>query len=51
MPVLRHWRIFDLDGLDDTAEADRDRLLAYLCELDATARRYVERRDARARPA
>ncbi len=46
MPILRHWRIFELDGLDDAAEADRDRLLAYLSELDASARRFVERRAA-----
>jgi acyl-[acyl-carrier-protein] desaturase len=44
MPNLRHWRIFDLDGLDSTAEADRDRLVAYLAQLDASASRFVERR-------
>ncbi len=44
MPILRHWRILELDGLDDTAEADRDRLRVYLDDLDASARRFVERR-------
>jgi acyl-[acyl-carrier-protein] desaturase len=44
MPILRHWRIFDIDGLDEAAEADRDRLRVYLAELDASARRFVERR-------
>jgi acyl-[acyl-carrier-protein] desaturase len=44
MPILRHWRIFELDGLDDAAEADRDRLRVYLVDLDASARRFVERR-------
>ena len=44
MPNLRHWRIFDLDGLDGAAEADRDRLVTYLAELDASASRFVERR-------
>ena len=44
MPILRHWRIFELDGLDDTAQADRDRLVVYLRDLDASARRFVERR-------
>jgi acyl-[acyl-carrier-protein] desaturase len=48
MPILRHWRIFELDGLDATAQADRDRLGAYLAELDASARRFVERRAERA---
>jgi acyl-[acyl-carrier-protein] desaturase len=44
MPILRHWRIFELDGLDETAEADRQRLVTYLDGLDASARRFVERR-------
>ena len=44
MPILRHWRIFELDGLDETAEADRDRLVVYLHDLDGSARRFVERR-------
>jgi acyl-[acyl-carrier-protein] desaturase len=44
MPILRHWRIFDLDGLDDAAEADRERLGAYLVDLDASASRFVGRR-------
>jgi acyl-[acyl-carrier-protein] desaturase len=44
MPTLRHWRILELEGLDDTAQADRDRLVVYLRDLDASARRFVERR-------
>jgi acyl-[acyl-carrier protein] desaturase len=44
MPLLRHWRVFERDGLDDAAEAARDRLVIYLAELDASARRYEERR-------
>lgn len=47
-PILRHWRIFELEGLDADAEGDRDRLAAYLTELDASARRFEERRDASA---
>ena len=32
MPILRHWRIFELEGLDPEAELDRERLAAYLVE-------------------
>jgi len=45
-PMLRHWRIFELDGLAPSAEAARDRLAAYLTKLDASARRFEERRAA-----
>jgi acyl-[acyl-carrier-protein] desaturase len=44
MPMLRHWRIFEREGLDADAQAARDRLAAYLAELDASATRFVERR-------
>jgi acyl-[acyl-carrier-protein] desaturase len=47
MPILRHWRVLELGGLDDGAEADRDRLVAYLGELDASASRFVQRRSER----
>jgi acyl-[acyl-carrier-protein] desaturase len=43
-PMLRHWRIFELGGLDASAQAARDRLAAYLTELDASARRFDDRR-------
>jgi acyl-[acyl-carrier-protein] desaturase len=43
-PMLRHWRIFERDGLDQAAEAARERLSAYLTDLDASARRYEDRR-------
>ena len=46
MPILRHWRFFELGGLDAAAEQDRTRLAAYLVELDASARRFEERRAA-----
>jgi acyl-[acyl-carrier-protein] desaturase len=48
LPILRHWGIFELDGLDATAQADRDHLMAYLAELDGSARRFEERRAVRA---
>ena len=47
-PILDHWRIFQLEGLDAAAEAARDRLSAYLVELEGSARRYDERRAAHA---
>ncbi len=47
-PLLRHWGILDLDGLDAAAEQRRDELVAFLEGLDATATRFVEKRDARA---
>jgi acyl-[acyl-carrier-protein] desaturase len=47
-PILRHWRLFELENLDAEAEADREKLAAYLVELDASARRFEERRDAAA---
>ena len=46
MPLLRYWRFFELEGLDAAAEQDRTRLAAYLVQLDASARRFEERRDA-----
>jgi acyl-[acyl-carrier-protein] desaturase len=43
-PMLRHWRIFERDGLNASAQAARSRLAAYLTELDASARRFEDRR-------
>src|SRR3954452_14047378 len=44
LPVLRHWRIFELDGLDGAAEDARRRLAEHLEKLDAQARRFEEKR-------
>ncbi|CAN5714429.1 acyl-ACP desaturase [soil metagenome] len=46
-PMLRHWRIFEREGLDPAAEAARDGLADYLRQLDASARRFEERRAQR----
>ncbi len=46
-PLLRYWRIFERTGLDAEAEQDRERLRRFLDELDASARKYEERRAAR----
>jgi acyl-[acyl-carrier-protein] desaturase len=51
-PLLRHWRIFEREGLDPAAEEAREQLKVYLTELDASARRFEERRaEARAKSA
>ncbi len=48
-PLLRHWRIFDLEGLSPEAESARERLDAFLRGVDSSARRqearHAERRD------
>ncbi len=46
MPILRHWRVFELEGLSPEAEAARQHLATFLRDLDANARRFEERRDA-----
>jgi acyl-[acyl-carrier-protein] desaturase len=47
MPLLRHWRLFDVEGLDATAEQRRDDLATFLQELDAVATRFTEKRAIR----
>jgi acyl-[acyl-carrier-protein] desaturase len=44
MPLLRHWRVFDLEGLDAGGERAREQLAAAVDALDARASRFVERR-------
>jgi acyl-[acyl-carrier-protein] desaturase len=43
LPILRHWRIFELEGLDAAAEDARRRLAEHLDALDAAARRFEEK--------
>ncbi len=43
LPVIRHWRIFELTGLDAAAEDARRRLAEHLDKLDRAARRFEER--------
>jgi acyl-[acyl-carrier-protein] desaturase len=43
MPILRHWRIFELEGLDAAAEDARRRLADHLEKLDEVARRFEEK--------
>ena len=49
MPILRHWRIFELGGLDDQAEAARQRLGSHLEKLDAQAAQFERRRSGASR--
>lgn len=47
-PLLRHWRLFDVSGLDAAAEQRRDELARFLDDLDAAATRFEEKRAIRA---
>ena len=43
MPILRHWKIFELSGLDAAAEDARRRLSEHLAKLDQSIARFEER--------
>ena len=43
LPIIQHWKIFELTGLDAAAEAARKRLEEHLETLDAAAKRFEER--------
>jgi acyl-[acyl-carrier-protein] desaturase len=43
MPVLRHWKIFEMGGLDAAAEDARRRLSEYLEKLDESIARFEDR--------
>ena len=45
VPLLRQWRVFELEGLDAEGEQARDELAAAVSALDGEATRFVERRD------
>ena len=44
MPIIRYWGIFELTGLDATAEAARQRLGEHLEKLEVQARQFELRR-------
>jgi acyl-[acyl-carrier-protein] desaturase len=44
LPLLRHWRVFELEGLGSDGEQAREDLAAALRTLDARATRSAERR-------
>ena len=43
-PLLRQWRVWELEGLDEDGERARDELAAAVSALDGEAARFVERR-------
>jgi acyl-[acyl-carrier-protein] desaturase len=43
LPVIRHWGLFALTGLDAAAEEARNRLAEHLDKLDQAARRFEEK--------
>jgi acyl-[acyl-carrier-protein] desaturase len=50
MPLLRHWRVFELEDLGADGEQAREDLAAALGTLDARATRFAERRAAASSP-
>ena len=46
MPVLRHWRVFELTTLGPEGEKARQQVVEFLDELEATTVRFEEKRDA-----
>jgi len=46
MPVLRHWKVWDIENLSGAGEAARAELDAFLDKLEASAARFEDRRDA-----
>ncbi|GAA4920819.1 acyl-[acyl-carrier-protein] desaturase [Nonomuraea thailandensis] len=47
MPVLRQWSVFDKTDLDADGEKAREELSEFLAKADATAAKFVERREER----
>jgi len=45
-PVLRAWRVFERDDLGPQGEQAREELAAHLAELEVSARRFEDKRDA-----
>ncbi len=43
LPILRHWKIFELTGLDARAEVARTRLADHLAALEEAAKRFEAR--------
>ncbi|HEU4674830.1 MAG TPA: acyl-ACP desaturase [Motilibacteraceae bacterium] len=46
-PVLRHWKVWDLENLSPEGEKAREELATFLAGLDAQASRFVEKREAK----
>jgi len=48
VPVLRQWKVWDIEGLDADGEKARASLDEFLAGLDSAAERFEQRRDERA---
>ena len=46
MPVLRYCKVFEMEGLSGTGEKARTELADFLANLDGSATRFEEKRDA-----
>jgi acyl-[acyl-carrier protein] desaturase len=46
LPVLRYWKVFDVEGLSDKGERARHELSDHLAELEKSALRFEDKRDA-----
>jgi acyl-[acyl-carrier-protein] desaturase len=46
MPVLRYWKVFDIEGLGPVGEQARRELSEFLDELEKQALRFEDKRDA-----
>jgi acyl-[acyl-carrier-protein] desaturase len=44
-PVLRFWKVFELEGLDAEGERAREELAAFMDDLETQAQRFEEKRD------
>jgi acyl-[acyl-carrier-protein] desaturase len=45
-PILRHWKVFDIEGLSPEGERARDKLAEFMDDLDEKAARFEEKRAA-----
>ena len=43
MPIIQHWGIFELTGLDAAAEEARETLRQHLASLDEAAKKFEAR--------
>ena len=43
LPIIQHWKIFELTGLDEAAEAARKKLAEHLESLEVAAKRFEEK--------
>lgn len=44
-PVLRHWKLFDVEGLSAEGEQAREKLAAFMDDLDKKAARFEDKRE------